>query len=97
MAIKPIPKPRPLPPPPAEPMRFDADRLPFAKVMLLERLAGVRLSNWDARPSDGQFVTAVVAVLYDADFDLVAEALTQESLPLYVDLSGGEDDDPGNG
>lgn len=89
----------PLPPPPDEPILVDFDALPFAKLMRIERLAGVRMSEWEGGVSDAQKLVAVVSVLYDADFDLVAEA-DARTLARYVDMSGpadGEDDDPGNG
>lgn len=97
-----VPKrePKPLPPPPDEPRVVDPSDLPMVMRMRIERIVGMRQSDWEARlDSDARLTVAIVAALYDADFDLVAEE-TERTLSRYVLLRGpsdGEDDGQGNG
>ncbi len=91
---------RVLPPPPAEPMKVDFDTLPLRKLMRIERLAGVRVTQWYGGESDAQKLVALVSVMYDVDFDTVAEE-SGETLAKYAEVveptdDDGEDDGSGN-
>jgi hypothetical protein len=91
-----------LPPVPAEPLKVDFNTMPMGTVMRIERMAGSRMSAWaESGPSDAQLTIAVVAAVYDVDFDIVAEE-NAETLSKYVEIvtpddAEDEDDDPGNG
>jgi hypothetical protein len=91
---------RKMPPVPEQPMQVDFDLIPMAQVIRIERLAGVRLSEWGGGESDGQKIAALVAVMYDVPFDTV----TQENgttLAKYIEIvlpteDAEEDDDSPN-
>lgn len=91
---------KPLPPVPAEPMRVDFDLIPMRQVIRIERLAGVRLTEWGGGESDGQKLAALVSVMYDVDYDVVIDE-SAATLAKYAEVAlpgadDGEDDDPGN-
>lgn len=93
---------RTLPPVPDEPLKVDFDLIPMRQVIRIERLAGVRLTEWGGGESDGQKLAALVSVMYDVDYDTVIEE-SAATLARYAEVvlpgadDEGEDDDPGNG
>lgn len=94
---------RTLPPVPDEPLKVDFDHIPMRQVIRIERLAGVRLTEWGGGESDGQKLAALVSVMYDVDYEVVidetAETLAKYAevvLPATDDDDAGEDDDQGN-
>lgn len=92
---------RTLPPIPDEPMRVDFDHIPMRQVIRIERLAGVRLTEWGGGESDGQKLAALVAVMYDVDYESVLDE-DAVTLAKYAEVvlptadDAGEDDDQGN-
>lgn len=100
-----LPRPRQaraaLPEPPDEPMRVDFLDLDGRKVERIELEGGGPLGQ--PVPSAHQRAAAIVAAVYDVDFDLV-QPLSIRQLAKYVIVDsqlevvdGGQDDDPGNG
>jgi hypothetical protein len=89
----PLPKPkRSLPPPPAERLKVDFNLLPMGTVMSIERMAGSRMSMWaESGPSDAQLIVAIVAAMYDVDFDTVAQE-NAATLDKYVEVVTPDDE-----
>jgi hypothetical protein len=96
----PRPKPKTLPPVPATPMEVDFQALPMGTIMRIERMAGARMSTWQEQGlSDAQLTIAIVAAVYDIDFDIVAQE-TADTLDKYVSIvtpPDDEDEDDGSG
>lgn len=85
---------KPLPDVPAEPMRVNVLDLPGDQVRRIEIEGGSRLG--DEVPSVQQRLAAIVAAVYEVDYELTAP-LSLRTLTRYVEIVDDEDDDPGNG
>lgn len=82
-----------IPEPPEQPRPVVLIDLPGDQLEAIEENGGVSLANWRSAPSSHRQVAAVVAAVFDCDFDEARQASFRE-LSKYVTLSLAGDDDP---
>lgn len=82
-----------LPEPPDRPREVVLVDLPGEQLEAVEENGGASLANWRSAPSMHRQVSAVVAAVYDLDFDEVRKE-PLSSLARYVTVSIAGDDAP---
>lgn len=86
----------PMPEPPDQPLAVSLIDLPGDKMEAIEEDCGTALANWRMASSTHRQIAAVVAAVYDLDFEVVRK-LSLRRLSAYVTIEMASDDDPGNG
>jgi hypothetical protein len=82
-----------LPEPPEQPREVVLVDLPGDQLEAVEENGGASLANWRLARSIHRQVAAVVAAVYEADFEEVRK-LSLTTLAKYVTVSIAGDDDP---
>lgn len=82
-----------LPEPPESPREVVLIDIPGDQLEAIEENGGASLANWRSASSTHRQVAAVVAAVYEADFD-ECQRLPLRTLARYVTVSVAGDEDP---